>query len=434
MTLYDDLLAWMETIPVIDSHEHLPNEAERLDQRIDFFTLFSHYCIDDLAAAGLSEDDLARLQGDAPVDQKWSIFAPYYEQMADGSYARCAHLAMRRFYDMGRLASAAQAIELTARMRAANRPGLYKRVLKDACGIVTAMNFGGTGVERRFFTPVNFVTGYAEVHSPQALQVVEQEAGRSLPTLSRYVQALGEILSREKDRGTKGIKFHWAYMRPLYFQTVPTADAERVFNRIMDEGQGWRPVTLGYEETRPLQDYVVHRLVELAGDLDLTVVFHVGFQARPWMKLDDTRPGQLWSLIHRFRQVRFNMLHAGIPWMEEAAVMAKQLPNLYLDMGWTHAMSPELSTRAVKAYVDLVPRNKVLGFGGDYCVVEKVYGHLVLARQDIARALADKVSEGALSMDRAQLWAQAMLYDNPAEAYQLDKDALALDMPDGGSS
>ena len=421
MSRYDDLLAYIETIPVIDSHEHLPNEDVRVAAKIDFFYLFSHYCIDDLAAGGMTQETLDLLAGDqADVETKWKAFAPFYELAIDTSYFRCAHLAIRKFYDMGPLTSAADAQQLTDRVRAANKPGLYKRVLKDACNQVTAVNFEGTGSDPEFFTPVTFVNHFAEISHSTHIAGIEGAVGRRLPTLGRYVDAVGELLAGEKTRGMRGIKFHWAYMRPLEFRAVVAADAERLFNRIMDEGYGWRGVGLGYEESRPLQDYLVHRLVEIAGELDVPVVIHVGFQARPYMKLDDTRPERLWSLVNRFRDVQFNMLHAGIPWMDEAAVMAKQLPNLTLDMGWTHLMSTELSTRAICAYVDLLPRNKVLGFGGDYAIVENVYGHLVQAREDIARALAQKVDEGALSDDGARAWARAMLHDNPARVYKIE--------------
>jgi len=422
--MYSELLSYVETIPVIDSHEHLPNESERLSQQVDFFTLFSHYCIDDLAAAGMPQETIDMLLAPGDTEEKWNAFNPYYELITESSYVRCAHLAMRHFYDLDCLGSVKDAVLLTERIRAYNKKGLYNEVLKKTCNIVTAINFRGTSTDREFFTPVTFVTQYAEVNSPASLLQIEKETGYQLTSLQRYAQALGAILERERDRGTKGIKFHFAYMRPLNFETVTTADAERVFNRIMDEGQGWRTAVLGYDESRPLQDYLVHRLVERAVDLDLTVVFHVGFQARPYMKLPDTRPGQLWSLLNRFRNARFNMLHAGIPWMDEAAIMAKHFPNLYLDMGWTHAMSPELSYRAIKSYVDLLPRNKVIGFGGDYGIVEKVFGHLTLARENISRALSQKVTEGAISDKAARKWAQALLYNNPIEAYKLDIQPL----------
>jgi len=424
--MYEELLDYITTLPVIDSHEHLPTEKDRVAQKVDFATLFSHYCKDDLMAAGLPADDLQKLLGPASVEEKWAIFAPFYDRMADGSYARCAHLAMQKFYGIKRLGTLADAQALTEKIRSANRPGLYKKVLKDACNIVTCMNFAGPEANE-FVTPVAFVTHLAEVSNLPGLEAVAREAGRALPTLQRYVQAMGDVLAKLKQRGTKGIKLHFAYMRPICFEAVPAADAERLFNRIADEGHGWRYGVLGYEEARPLQDYLVHRLVELAGDLDLTVVFHSGIQAGQNMRLDNARPGGLCGLLGRFSRVRFNLLHAGLPWMDQAAIMAKQFPNLYLDMGWTHAISPELATRAVRAYVDLVPRNKVLGFGGDYSVVEKVYGHLVLARQNIARALADKVGNGAISEARARKWARALMHDNAIEAYCLDVKPLADD-------
>ena len=254
MSVYDALLEYINSIPTIDSHEHLPNEPDRLALNPDFFYLFSHYCIDDLAAGGMPQETIDMLMSEGvEVEAKWSAFAPYYEAARDTSYFRCAHHSIREFYDMDPPTSVAEARELTERVRAANVPGLYNRVLKETCHLVTSVNFDGTGVDPEFFTPVNFVTHLAEISTPDTLAEVEKDVGRALPTLSRYVAALGEILEREKRLGTRGIKFHFAYMRPLEFASVATSDAEKVFNRIVDEGQGWRTSVLGYEEARPLQ-------------------------------------------------------------------------------------------------------------------------------------------------------------------------------------
>ena len=122
--------------------------------------------------------------------------------------------------------------------------------------------------------------------------------------------------------------------------------------------------------------------------------------------------------------MRFDIFHIGLPWYAEAGLLAKYFRNVYVDMAWAHAISPEISRQALRTYIDMVPRNKVLGFGGDYCVVEKVYGHLELARDDITRVLAEKVAEGRLSEARALAWATALLHDNPIEAYKLDLEPL----------
>ncbi len=350
--------------------------------------------------------------------EKWRLFAPYYALIQDGSYCRAAHLAMERFYGIGLLTSLADAERLTAAIRAANQPGLYRRVLKEACHIRTAMNYGSLSDDPEFFAPVLFVTHFAEVSKP-VIRELEDTLHVSCGRLSSYVEAVRERLRRWKAEGMKGIKFHFAYMRDLAFAPRTHAEAEEVFNRVMEEGYGWRGVSLGYAESRPLQDYMVHRLIEMAGELEVPVVFHSALQAYTEHNADDARPLRLWNLPHRYRHVDFVLLHSGLPWLDDAALLAKHYPNVYLDMGWDHLMSPELSTRALTAWIDLLPMNKIFGFGGDYCVVEKVYGHLLLARRDIARALADKMDRDGMSPERAHAWCRAMLVENPGRVFRL---------------
>jgi predicted TIM-barrel fold metal-dependent hydrolase len=422
--LRQSLIEEMSEMEIVDTHEHLPNEAERLAQDVDFATLFSHYCRSDLVAAGMPDRQYDRLVApDLSPSEKWELLAPYYELIFAGGYSRAAHLAMQRFYGMSRLDSADDAEELSRRIQEANKPGLYRRVLKEACRITTALNFvdfAGKEVDPEFFTPILFVTPFAEVASLEALCAIETETGTSGTTLSRYVDGLARYLSEQQKNGLKGIKFLFAYSRDLRFDPVDAATAERIFSRIVSESCGIRTFALGYEETRPLQDHLVHRLIEVAGDLDLTVVFHTGIQAGNYNDLDNARPTQLWDLFRRFSRVRFNLLHSGLPFVDEAGLLAKYFPNVTIDMAWMHAISPEISIRALRDWVDLVPRNKVLGFGGDYQVVEKAYGHLVLARENIATALADKVQQGAMGREEARAWVRALLWENPRAVCALD--------------
>jgi predicted TIM-barrel fold metal-dependent hydrolase len=416
---YDRLMETMAEMEIVDSHEHLPPEADRVSQTKDFSMFFSHYCHGDLLAAGMPPKDANAFLGDkASVEEKWRLFEPFYPRIQDGSYCRAAHIAMEKFYGLSRLTSLADAEALTAKIRKANKPGLYRKVLKDACRIRVAMNYGSVTDDPEFFAPVLFVNHFAEV-SKATIRGLEDELGVSCGSLSTYVEAVRERLRQWKTQGMKGVKFHFAYMRDLYFAPRTHAEAEAVFNRVLEEGYGWRNVSLGFEESRPLQDYMVHRLVEMAGELEVPVVFHSALQAMTDHNADDARPTRLWNLPHRYRRVDFVILHAGLPWMEDAALLAKHYSNVYLDMGWDHLMSPEISTRALCTWVDVVPVNKVFGFGGDYAVVEKVYGHLTLARQNIARALAAKMARDGMPLERARAWMRAMLFDNPNRVFRL---------------
>ena len=63
------------------------------------------------------------------------------------------------------------------------------------------------------------------------------------------------------------------------------------------------------------------------------------------------------------------------------------------------------------------PNAKIFGFGGDYSIVEEVYGHLQIAREDIAAVLAGKVRGGGWTRADASLVARRLMRDNAAEFY-----------------
>jgi hypothetical protein len=89
-------------------------------------------------------------------------------------------------------------------------------------------------------------------------------------------------------------------------------------------------------------------------------------------------------------------------------------------MCWAHIISPNASVNALLEWLDTVPYNKISAFGGDYLFVEGVYGHLVLARENISRALALKVTEGLFSVEEAKKIAKLLFFDNPNRIFKLD--------------
>ena len=417
------LREFMGTFPIVDTHEHLAAERVRIGQRVDFSTLLSHYCMYDLVAAGMPKPEFdAFYSPDTAVAEKWRVFEPWYDEIRTGSYGRAAHLAMERFYGCERITSVNDAEAVTERIRATNVPGLYRRVLKEACGLKTSIVCGPTESDPEFFHCVASMGGFVNVRSVAELERLCALMGApASTTLSRYVDAIGQYVRRIAAKGVRGLKLALAYERDLDFQGTTTADAERVFDRIHEESQGWRGVVLGYDETRSLQDYLVHRLAEMAAEAGIALVFHTGIQTGNNNRPDNCRPERLWSLVHRHPATTFVLLHAGLPWTDEAGMLAKYFANVHLDMAWMHIISPEIARRALRTWVDMVPRNKVFGFGGDYCVVEKVYGHLVMAKENMSATLAAKVDEGAISGEDAYGWAKALLHDNPTRVYRLDE-------------
>jgi predicted TIM-barrel fold metal-dependent hydrolase len=136
--------------------------------------------------------------------------------------------------------------------------------------------------------------------------------------------------------------------------------------------------------------------------------------------MEGCSPVQLTELFQTFPHARFDLSHAGYPYLREGAVLGKTFSNVYLNMSWIHIISPIGSLLELKEWLRMVPYNKIIAFGDDLTYVEAVYGHLKMARQNFAIVLAEMIQEGLISESIALDIVQATFHDNPAKVYGMD--------------
>ncbi len=200
------LLKELGKLEIIDCHEHLGPEKNRVAAQVDVFTLFTHYTRHDLAVAGMSEADYQSLfNRDIPLGRRWAIFEPFWERIRWSSYARAALIAAKRFYGADDInASTAEAI--SEAIQKANTPGLYDRVLRDACGIRTCLtqcgstDLGGTPL----LTPV--MPMVYELETWQALSRPPFEPNAAVRSLDDYLDAVRRYVASVKAEGAVGLK------------------------------------------------------------------------------------------------------------------------------------------------------------------------------------------------------------------------------------
>jgi predicted TIM-barrel fold metal-dependent hydrolase len=238
----------------------------------------------------------------------------------------------------------------------------------------------------------------------------------SIHSLDDLVRVISRTLADWKRKGCVGLKISEAYARTLNFEKVTRDDAERVFNRTFEHlGEG-----LTLPQAKPLVDYLIHAMILIAGENDITVIIHTGLHAGGKNIIENANPTLLTNLFLEYRDIRFDVFHCGYPYVREAGVQAKYFPNVCVNFCWLNIISPRAAREAFSEYLEIVPSNKIIGFGGDLSIVEKVYGHLVMAKRNIAWALAEKIEEGYLSENDAVTLARKFLYDNPKNFYKLN--------------
>ncbi len=396
-------LAEME---IIDAHEHLGPEKNRLNTAVDVFTLFSHYTKGDLLVAGMSEEEYKKLfDHSIPLDERWKLFSPYWEHIRWGSYAKAAILAARRFYEVDDINNKTYGV-LSERIQKANTPGIYDRVLRQACRIRTALTqCGSTELGNTpLLTPVMpMVYG---METGEDLMQPKFAPQAKINSLDDYIDAMKSYVMQVKQEGAVGLKM---VSNPY---DVPNRDAaSAAFNRIRSGTE--RALTVPH----PLRDFVVDEVIRFAAQEGLVICVHTGY----WGDFRVLNPTHMIPILQRHPKARFDIYHLGYPWMREAIMLGKGFPNVWLNLCWTHIISQKFVQIGLDELIDMVPMNKIIGFGGDYGLpVEKVYGHLVMAREDIARVLAKRIANGDMTEPQALKLAHQWLWDNPNELYNLN--------------
>ncbi|MFB3880774.1 MAG: amidohydrolase family protein [Armatimonadota bacterium] len=405
-SLESRLFAELEQIPVIDAHEHLPPESERVAAPVDVLTLFSHYTQGDLRVAGMSEAAVAETQKAAlPLDYRWGVFAPYWEQIRHSCYARAALIAVRRFYGEDDI-NGSTYLRISERMAAANTPGIYQRVLGDACNIRTALTqCERTDLGTPLLTPVMpllpnlwFSDSWAGIES-------QFRQSGAVASLDDVIAANRAYILRVKSEGAVGLKVvAGPYGEPS------RAGAHDCLERLRTGSADHLP------PINALRTFLVDEMIRFAGEQDLVVCVHTGY----WGDFRELDPLHMIPMLQRHPSVRFDFYHLGYPWVGESIMLGKGFPNVWLNFCWTHIISQRFAMDALDEVIEMVPMNKVIGFGGDYNLpVEKVYGHITMAREDIARVLAPRIERGLLSEEGGIALARKWLWENPKELYRL---------------
>ena len=115
------------------------------------------------------------------------------------------------------------------------------------------------------------------------------------------------------------------------------------------------------------------------------------------------------------------LFRSGYPFGGELASLAKNFQNVYIDLCWLYIISPSYSERYLNEWLETVPANKIMAFGGDYHNIENVYGHLLFAKEIVGNVLVEKVKDGYFSEEEAIKIASMMLHDNAVELFELKK-------------
>ncbi len=419
-TLEQELVEAFSEFEIIDCHEHLPPEKVYLQQGQDACTLFGHYCRTDLITAGMSPRDYERmLDTDLPLEYRWNLLRPYLDDIRFGTYARAAFIAAKEFYGFDDI-NDDNYVAISEAMQANLKPGIYQRVLGDKCKIKVALTQAGRTdyQEDPLLVPLMPARDYTDVSTWEAIQRKAGELGMTVNSLDDYVNVMEAGVVKWKREGAVGLKTvsEPTAGPPDRAEAMSLFETLRCGSREKLSDHPTPGVATSLTAPNPLRDYLRDEMLKICARQDMPMAVHAGM----WGDFRNLDSQHIIPSIMRHPQTRFDLYHMGMPEVRQTGIIGKNFPNVWLNLCWTHIVSAQMTRSALDEYLDLVPVNKIFAFGGDYHrPVEKVYGHLTLARQNIAWVLARRIEAGVMTEDQALAVARKWFWDNPIECYKL---------------
>jgi predicted TIM-barrel fold metal-dependent hydrolase len=423
------LLAELEELEIADTHEHFFDEADRVTQHVDFFRFAQNgYSGADLVSAGMPPE-VSRIVRDErlPDMERWRAMEPYWKLVQFTGYGQALRLAMRDLYNVPEI-SGETIGTLNRQIQARNKPGLYQYVLRERARIrfcVEDDSCGGCVKVRsspenfRFMVLARRFDKFIIPGSPADIRELEGLTGVSITTLAGLKQAAERSFEQNLSEGMRAINVALAYQRELRFDEVGENDAERDFEKLMQGGsqgpEGFRRAFV--RPFRRMEDYMFHHVMRLADSHHLPVQIHTGTFAGTGGVFPNSNPTHLINTFLLYPRIRFDIFHLGFPYEEQLGVLAKSFPNVFADFCWAYVLSPAAARRALDEYLETVPLNKFLAFGGDYKDVELAYAHAKMARRAVAQALAAKVESGFCTEREARQIGRMILYENAARLF-----------------
>ncbi len=420
--------------PLIDTHEHLPEERSRLSGNCplvrsdDWSFILSHYLDSDLLSAGMSPHDYDRffLPGVEPQD-KWKILAPWWPTVQNTGYGRAVEISLRELYQVPEL-SGETVREVQSGYERARKAGLYRTILHEKAGIESCQVNSLEGVPFKesdmpgfLMQDLSIVWMFAEAGAVR----YAGPTGIDVRTLADWHGVI-DWWFQKYGRYAVAVKSQNAYSRNIDYEDVPPERVEKVFRGIMAGN------VISPKERTALEDHLFWYAARKAAEYDLPIKMHTGYYAQWAGKADRMplgrvmmNPAAATALCETAPEIRFIFMHICWPYYEDMIAVAKQNPNAFCDMCWAWIINPVASKDFLKKFLVTAPANKILTFGGDYIPVEPVLGHAVIARNGIALALSELVDEGWMNGNVAVEIADRIMHGNARSIFRLpEKEKL----------
>lgn len=208
-----------------------------------------------------------------------------------------------------------------------------------------------------------------------------------------------------------------AYRTGLDIGDPSPSEAGSAFGRW--RADGWKETR---EHAKPVRDFLVRRALAVAGANDRPFHFHCG-GGDPDIVLAHAAPRDLFPLLLDVQAQPVVLVHAGYPWVREAAYIASVLPNVFLELSELIPWGWGQIEWALEMLVGTVPAAKLLYGSDEAGEPESFWLSALVARSALERVLTRSVELEYVSLTEAERLGRLVLADACRRVHGLSVDA-----------
>lgn len=426
--IYKDLRQEIEPLPVVDCHEHHQLRGQIKD--IIGFIASGYFEHDIISAVGEAEHRLI-FDSERSLEERWPSFEQAYRAVRFTGYGRMNRYAMEHVFGSSEV-TLSNLKAWSERIPDYSDPEQFESLM-DAARVAARVTDNWAPIDKIVqgtYAPLprqHLAISLPQFHNLSNLSSITrlcQAAGQSVTSLDEYLGMCRFIFEHWKERGAVCFKDQSAYERSLAYGMPTKSEAESVFNRLLTEPKS--RVEWG-RDAHALSDFLMHAFMRMAREMELPVQIHTGHMAGNYNDVSLANARYLRPLLEVHKEVRFDLFHANWPYDGDILFLVKNYPNVHLDFCWTHQVDPVYARNLMARAVMTIPHTKVFGVGSDVSGYQPHHtlGHVRLAKNVIAEALAELVFADHIDHEAALEIARGWLYENGRRFYRLPIKPLA---------
>jgi len=427
--------AILDETPRVDPHTHIHCDRPAAP---DLAALLGyHWVQSELVAVGMPKADL---DPSRPAEERLRLMRPYLNRIRNTAVGWCLARILQDLYEFpGPIATPEHLDDLTARVGATAADADWpRRVLVDRCGIeafVTSLGNRGDA-SSRIADRAWFMLDAHYLFCPGVATDLEPFfSGRA--RIEEYLEALDAILGHECSNGSNLARAVKDWLNHVVVDRVTFSNTFLPIEQRFREpepsavdaalARARRGGRASIEDLATIAAAVAWAILEWHHDRSKTLQIAVGAEyficdGKSIPSYQTTWASDMARVFHRFGRARFELMVASDPLNQEAAVLARQFPNVYLAGYWWHAFVPERVEANFALRTQVAPMTKAVAFLSDAYSVEWAYAKWRLVRKSIAAASARLVEIGFLDEALLPEFLRTVLHDTPRSLHQLHQE------------